>query len=186
MKASKFVIISCVISLAISIGMIFIFDQERFRIDIREISSFDNSIICENMSSQEQKSIADIDYDIENCEKTKDGGLLVAGWFIEKGITYPFENHGLEWYGESVYNNYNLCILDGEKVYIFPTKLFEREDVTEEINDGIDYGKCGFKTYIAAGYADKYEKANIGILVKNPYGGEKIYAISKQRQKTLN
>lgn len=177
MKADKLVFLSCAISLIIAAGMIFIYDQERFHVDIREISSLDSEIISKN--SAEAFSTTDIEYEIESCDKTNDGGLLVTGWFIEKGVTYSFNNYGLDWYGESVYDDFYLCIIDADNVYIFPTKLFEREDITEKIDDGIVYGKCGFKAFIAEKYVDLYEEADIGVIVNDPYGGEKIYEISK-------
>ncbi len=178
-KQDRFVICVCSISLIFSIMMIITFNQERNYVESRSIDEIKNTMLIQSTINTDTVD-GNVIFAIEKVENSQNDSLLVSGYFYIKDLTYQFDNYGLEWHGEAVYNNYQLCLIDGDTIYIFPTKLLERVDISNETDD-IFYGKCGFVSCINQEYSDKYYSSNLGILTKNPSGGETLYDFGQQQ-----
>ena len=67
------------------------------------------------------------------------GNTWLQGWCVRKGVTYRYYNYGLDCTADAVYTNLHLCLVEGDSVYVIPTKLSDRDDIETVIGDGIDY-----------------------------------------------
>ena len=68
-----------------------------------------------------------------------------------------------------------LCLLNEGKVYVLPTKLEDRPDVTDVMDDGIDYRDCGFQSFVPPACSETMENGKIGFLTRDPDGNETLY-----------
>ncbi len=83
----------------------------------------------------------------------------VKGWACFRGGNY-----------EVVNTNIALRECDSDKVYIIPTQIEERTDITELFNDGYDYKNSGIVACINADSLDVDKKYEIIVLLKNNTG----------------
>lgn len=81
----------------------------------------------------------------------------ISGWALEKG-------QNINTYDTSV----ALKEKDSDKIYILPTQLVNREDVTKFFNDGFNYDASGFlsRAYTSK-LSDSDTKYEIVLLIKN-------------------
>ena len=75
-----------------------------------------------------------------------------------------------------VYNYLNFCLINDDKVYIFPTKLELRPDVNNYIGDGADYRYAGFEAYVPSKYSYLFEECSFAFLSRDPAGVKTLYA----------
>lgn len=66
-------------------------------------------------------------------------------------------------------------MIDGDKVYVFPTKLEQRDDVTKKMSDGIEYDKCGFNARVSCRYKKLIESASFGVIMIDLSGEKALY-----------
>jgi uncharacterized protein (UPF0128 family) len=64
---------------------------------------------------------------------------------------------------------------DGKTVYILPTKLENRDDIDQYINDGIDYQFCGFQSRLPKEKSGRIKKGALVLIWKNPDGSQELY-----------
>ncbi len=109
--------------------------------------------------------------------------ITVRGWAVIPGKTYPFYNYGEDRRGEAVYCNVRLACVDevAGKVALFPTQLYERNDATETLNDGINYRCAGFCSRIPECYEKAVEKNGLYAVFTEPDGEKKLYAIEIEK-----
>lgn len=126
----------------------------------------------------EEGNIQDISYHFDEIRYTQQGDAIIKGWLVRRGITYNSYNYGDDTYRSDVYNYMHLCMVKGDSVYIFPTKLELRSDVSNYINDGIDYRYCGFRARITSKNSDLMSSSLPGMVVQLPDGTEILYCLS--------
>lgn len=120
---------------------------------------------------------SEIEYDIEDEDFSSVEDSRIHGWFIRKGHTYDYFNAGMMEAGSGVYNNNHLCYVKDNTVYELPTKLEYRGDISDKINDGIDYAYCGFYARISGISPDEFENVQLGMVVKTTDGEEILYIL---------
>lgn len=92
-------------------------------------------------------------YNIDNLDKVNQDNFEVKGWIIKKK--------------ENIKNvSINIMLKDDNKFYVLPTKIVKREDVTEKLNDGVNYNFSGFQAYLKKPEGIKQKKSRIYILVE--------------------
>lgn len=119
----------------------------------------------------------DIRYKIDYQGQNQDGTYSVIGWCVKPGKVYSYYNYGNDATRASVYNNMRIGFTDGQMVYILPTKLENRDDVDQSINDGTDYQFCGFRSMIPKDQVGRIEEGSLVLIWKNPGGSEELYYI---------
>lgn len=117
----------------------------------------------------------EIEYNIEdeNFGSAEDG--RIHGWFVRKGQTYDYFNAGMMEAGSGVYNNNHLCYVKDNVVYELPTKLEYREDISDMLDDGVNYAYCGFYARIYGITQAELEDAQLGMIAETPDGEEILY-----------
>ncbi len=135
----------------------------------------DDSLSIVSLDSFKEGDPSNLLYDIEAFQYDSDGACLVNGWAIKPGVTYHFYNYGNDAERNTVYNNMRIGFTDGESVYIMPTKLEQRTDVNELINDGIDYAYCGFRSRLPVRYTESVEYNIVVLIWQNPDGTQELY-----------
>lgn len=141
-----------------------VYRYEGRHIDIRSISEF-------------KEGTAEIAYNIEEVKKIKNGDVIIKGWFACRGVSYATYNYGDDTYRNDVYNYMNLCLVDGASIYVLPTKLELRQDVSNYLNDGLDYRYCGFRARICDANTMLTKSTKLGMIVKTPDGSKCIYLL---------
>lgn len=129
------------------------------------------------LSEIEIRDIGDITYSIEQEEILDDGNYVIGGWLVENGRTYEAYNYGMDATANIAYSNTTICFIDGDNIYELPTKLVQRDDVTELINDSINHKNSGF---VAMFNTEKYNYSAdmaLGAITKDPNGEERLYII---------
>ena len=116
-----------------------------------------------------------IKYSVETRQYNNDGSYSINGWAIKPGITYHFYNYGNDAERDRVYNNMHVGFTDGKYVYILPTKLQQRTDVSQNMNDGIDYAYCGFRSRLPKKLAETIEGKTIVLIWRNPDKTQELY-----------
>ncbi len=111
--------------------------------------------------------------DFEGVNGTAD--YQIEGWAVKPGRVYSLYNYGMDKTLERVYNNLRVGYTDGTNVYIFPTKLVRRAEANDAINDGIDYGYCGFLSKIPVGNAEGTAGGDLILIWRNPDGTQELY-----------
>lgn len=157
------VVIIMSLALVFALTIFELFYQENRRIEEKNLSSF-------TMGNKK-----DIEYKIEYKGLNNKGSYFIKGWCIKPGIEYSYYNYGNDAHKKSVYNNMHLGYLKKNTVYIIPTKLENRDDVDQYINDGIDYRFCGFQSIIPKEKLGKIEKGELVLIWKNPDGTQELY-----------
>ena len=157
------VVIFMAIALVCAVALLGLFHREDNRIEEKKLNSF---------SIGERK---EIEYNIDYQGVSSDGSYLVKGWCVKPGVEYSFYNYGNDAYRKSVYNNMHIGFTDGETVYILPTKLENRDDIDQYINDGIDYQFCGFQSRLPKEKSGRIKKGALVLIWKNPDGSQELY-----------
>lgn len=121
---------------------------------------------------------SDIQFKVES-QHYEDGTYVISGWAVKPGVTYTYYNYGNDKRHNSVYNNMHLGFVDGNTVYILPTKLSQRDDVDRFMNDGIDYAYCGFTAELPKNRAGRIEHGKPVLIWKNPDESQEIYDLRK-------
>lgn len=135
-------------------------------------------VVKRNKHNYKLGNVSELTYDIESIEDYENQkGKIISGWIIEKNKRYSFFNYGSDYHGVGIYNNYKLCLIIDDNVYIFPTKLESRDDITKKINDGINYDRCGFTAYVNNKYTDMLDKGKIGVVISDMSGDEVLYEL---------
>ena len=137
----------------------------------------DSHIKEKSLSDVTVGEVSQISYSIDSENVNEKGDYIIKGWAVQKGITYDYYKHSIDEYNSGVYNYMNLCYVKDNKLYILPTKLETRPDVTECLNDGIDYRYSGFSARVCEEdvyLTEGYQKA---FLFKNPDAKEIVYII---------
>lgn len=106
------------------------------------------------------------------------GNTWLQGWCVRKGVTYRYYNYGLDCTADAVYTNLHLCLVEGDSVYVIPTKLSDRDDIETVIGDGIDYRCSDFTAKIPKKQTHLLTEDNLGIIMTAPDGEELLYEIS--------
>lgn len=120
-----------------------------------------------------------IEYAIEGAQYQADGSYLIQGWCVQPGITYPFYNYGEDNYANGVYNNIHVGYLSEDQVHIVPTRLEQREDVNQIMDDGIDYKYCGFQARIPEDNVEECRDSTLVFLIQNPDGTEQLCELER-------
>lgn len=137
----------------------------------------DSHIKERNLSEVTVGDISQVTYSIDSENVNEKGDYIIKGWAVQRGVTYDYYNYGIDDNNSGVYNYMNLCYIKDNKLYVLPTKLEARKDVSEVLNDGIDYRYSGFNARVCEDdmYLTKgYQKA---FLFKSPDDEEIVYII---------
>ena len=89
-------------------------------------------------------ALGDVQYNVESVTADEMNNSIVKGWFVKPGVAYDFYNYGNDVESSGVYNYLNFCLINDDKVYIFPTKLELRPDVNNLKNLSISVMFCTF------------------------------------------
>lgn len=134
---------------------------------------YDNSKLIRLNIPYEEKNNTNIEFNIEKVNLSSDY-VEITGWAIDKGKTYDYFNW-VNGDGSSVYINNTVVLEDSNGTYfLVNTTSCERKDINSEINDGIDYKKCGMHAAVRISKLKKNETYKIGILLKDPNGEENL------------
>lgn len=159
----RLVMVFVFLSLVLISVIMILYDQESRKIK------------CESLNSFTAGDTKDIRYNIDYQGQNQDGTYSVIGWCIKPGKVYSYYNYGNDATRAGVYNNMRIGFTDGQTVYILPTKLENRDDVDQSINDGTDYQYCGFRSMIPNVQVGRIEKGSLVLIWKNPDGSEELY-----------
>ncbi len=161
-------IIYLILSLLVSIVVIFIYQFDNFR--IKKVDSIDTKYI----EKDSEQYLMNID-DIVNGEKY----IEIDGWALEKGVINKYFNW-VSGEGEAVYNNNQVVLVDdNDNVYSLNTISSPRADVIESIGDGIDYSKCGFKALAKKSKLKSNTTYKVGVILTT-LEKEKILIVSEK------
>lgn len=138
----------------------------------------DHSVKTAAAGSFKRGKSSDIQYKVES-RGYDDGTYVISGWAVKPGVTYTFYNYGNDKERSGVYNNMHIGFVDGDTVYILPTKLSQRDDVDRFMNDGIDYAYCGFTAELPESRTGRIENGDLVLIWKNPDGSQEIYYMQK-------
>lgn len=163
-KKQRFFLVGfLILSFAASACLLVLFAREDKNVKTAAVSSFT------------QGKPSDIQYKVESRQYDGNGAYVISGWAVKPGVTYSFYNYGNDAERSCVYNNMHVGFVDGETVYILPTKLSQRDDVNQLINDGIDYSYCGFTAQLPKNKTGKIENGSLVLIWKNPDGSQELY-----------
>lgn len=137
------------------------------------------SLNISNLVDYQMGSADQIAYDIEDLQYQSDGSCVLRGWCVQPCVTYPFYNYGEDKHSSGVYNNIHVGYLSDDQIYIAPTRLEQREDVNRIMDDGIDYGYCGFQARIPEDNVEAFENGTLVLLLQNPDGTEQLYELEQ-------
>lgn len=135
----------------------------------------DNRVITTNIDNYILQDSEDTIYSEEDKCKDSKGNVYIEGYFSVKGLSYDFFNYANDNHDKGVYANFQFCIIDGEVVYVMPTKLEETETINNLLNDGNNYRYAIFKTRIPNKYVNIINNAKKGIVSRTPDGEEYLY-----------
>jgi hypothetical protein len=143
-----------------------------------------NRVYTEKMDNFVLSDEKDLCYNIENYAEVTNKKAEISGWLVQKGQTYEYYNYGANVHGAGVYNNMHLACVDdnSEQVYILPTQLSIRNDVTEYIADGIDYKYSGFESKFPVYYEQLIDKNGLYVVIKDTDGNQFIYRLRYGRE----
>lgn len=161
----NFVLLFSIVAVVCTCVLFLIYHHENTTISLYDKDSFPNS------------AIENVQYSIESVSTDQKGNCTITGWFIQPGVTYSFYNYGNDATRSGVYNYLNVCFVDGEYIYVLPTKLEERADVNDSIGDGINYRYAGFHAYVPSQYSYLLDKRSFGFLSQKPDGAKTLYVL---------
>lgn len=159
----KFLFLFSVTAMVIICALLFIYRHEN------------NTVHQYKRSSFNEDAIVSVKYNLESISADKSGNETIKGWFVLPGATYDFYNYGNDANRSSVYNYLNVCLVEGDDVYVLPTKLEGRSDVNDTIGDGIDYKYAGFQAWLPYRYSFLSDKCSFAFLTQNPDGVKTLY-----------
>ncbi len=120
----------------------------------------------------------DVEFWIDSYTEIEGKGWIISGWCVFVGETYSMYNYGLDKHFDGVYNNMHLSFVDHEKVYVAPTQLVLRNDVSNAINDGNNYQFCGFRSFIPDSFLSNIDEKNCKMaMLSNKLDGKRIVYI---------
>lgn len=160
-----FIVTLIVIALVTGTALYTLFWRDRQTVRISDTSDYQTG------------SADEIMYSIDLAERQADGSYMIQGWCIQPGITYPYYNYGIGIESAGVYNNMHIGFLYEDRVYTIPTELERRDDISENMNDGIDYAYSGFYSRIDANEIGDYIDGEMMILLQDPDGDRTLYRI---------
>ena len=122
--------IVCVLSVVFAVVWVIFVENDIF---IRKIDITKMEI---NTGNEYIHSLDDVSWKKDDISITKDY-VTLSGWLIKKGED-----------AKTVSIKVVFQDMNTEQCYVIPTTMFERDDVTENINDGLDYKNSGFSVKI--------------------------------------
>lgn len=142
----------------------------------------DSTVREEELSSYSVGAVEDIAFHIDSSGYDKNGNYYISGWCVKPGVVYEYYNYGNDAHRSGVYNNMHFGFSDGTRVFLLPTKLERREDVNSLLNDGIDYGFCGFRSILPKNRAGEIEKGDPVLVWENPDKSQELFDFCGQEQ----
>ena len=161
-------VIYLVASLLISLIFIGVYQIDNFRVEKVDISTL------KTLDKDNDQYIMNIDRVSENEDY-----IEVDGWAIEKGVTNEYFNW-VSGKDKAVYNNNQVVFQDEDgNVYAINTISQDRADVNSEINDNINYAKCGFKGLVKRSKLKENKNYKLGVIIMT-LDKEKILIMSEE------
>lgn len=158
-----FLILFLVFAVSISCTLLLVYYHENNKVNKYSRTDFNEG------------KIIDVRYNLESISSDQSGNSTIVGWFVLPDVTYVFYNYGNDVNGNGVYNYLHVCLVNDDDVYVLPTKLEGRADVTDTIGDGIDYKYAGFQARLPYRYSSLLNECHVAFLTQDPGGAKTLY-----------
>lgn len=166
---------SRVLVAAVSIGIFLLFFSTGFGLLIREN-------LYSSAKPADRFALGDLEkvmYSVDRLDE-ENRSLLVRGWLVKPGEAREYYNFGMDYQFTAVYNHLTVALQVGDIVYLLPTRTEKRADVTAYLNDGIDYGHCGFEASIPLEHADHLVGGSLVLIREDTDGHREMYALNRR------
>ncbi len=145
------------------------------------LMSIFNSEISEikvrNLEDYEMGDADDISFCIDQQMVNDENKYVVSGWLVENGKTYEAYNYGMDLTANIAYNNTKVCLIQDDSVLVLPTKMVQRDDVTDIIQDNFSHKNSGFVSCVDSEKLNMEADATLGAITTDPYGKETLYIL---------